>query len=181
MSQEGCQTSAEHRAASPKRLACAVVTVSDTRGEAEDKSGKFIRDALTAGNHDVVFYRIVRDEPAAIQNALTDAKLAGARAVLLNGGTGIAPRDQTPEALEALYEKKLDGFGEIFRVLSFQEIGPAGMLSRASAGVYQGMIIFSMPGSTNAVRLAMEKLVIPEIGHVVYELSKPGAASSTAR
>lgn len=166
-------SSAQHRAAAPRLVRCAVLTVSDTRGEAEDKSGRHIRDVLAAAGHEVVLYKIVKDEPEQIQAALREVAAGkSAQAVLINGGTGIAPRDRTPEAVEAMFEKKLDGFGEIFRVLSYEEIGPAAMLSRAAAGTYSGMVVFAMPGSTAAVRLAMEKLILPEIGHLIYEMGK---------
>jgi molybdenum cofactor biosynthesis protein B len=165
--------SGEHRAAGPASVRCAVITISDTRGEAEDKSGRHIRDSLAGAGHEVAFYRIVKDEPEQIRAAIEAALAAdGVRAILLNGGTGIGSRDLTHETISAMLEKRLDGFGEIFRVLSYQEVGAAAMLSRAVAGVYKGAIVFSMPGSTNAVRLAMEKLILPELGHVLRELNR---------
>ncbi len=114
----------------------------------------------------------MKDEPAAIRAALDEAAAAGADAVVVNGGTGIAARDRTYEAVAAILEKRLDGFGELFRMLSFEEIGAAAMLSRAVAGVWGGRAVFSVPGSEAAVRLAWEKLIGPEIGHVVRELRK---------
>jgi len=149
-----------------------VVTASDTRTEAEDGSGAFLRAAAAAAGHAIAGYRIVKDEPAAIRAALDEAAAAGADAVLVNGGTGIAARDRTYEAVAALLEKRIDGFGELFRMLSFEEIGAAAMLSRAVAGVWGGRAVFSVPGSEAAVRLAWEKLIGPEIGHVVRELRK---------
>jgi molybdenum cofactor biosynthesis protein B len=120
----------------------------------------------------VAFYRVVRDEPEAIRAALRDAAAAGAEALLVNGGTGIAARDRTYEAVTGLLEKRLDGFGELFRMLSFAEIGSAAMLSRAVAGTWQGRALFSVPGSLPAVRLAWERLIGPEVGHVLRELRK---------
>jgi molybdenum cofactor biosynthesis protein B len=117
-------------------------------------------------------YRLVRDEPDEVRAALAAAADAGAEAVVVNGGTGISGRDRTYEAVAGLLEKRLDGFGEIFRWLSFQEIGSAAMLSRAVAGTWRGRVVFSVPGSTAAVRLAWEQLIAPELGHVVFELGK---------
>lgn len=117
-------------------------------------------------------YRLVRDEPDEVRAALAAAADAGAEAVVVNGGTGIPGRDRTYEAVAGLLEKRLDGFGEIFRWLSFQEIGSAAMLSRAVAGTWRGRVVFSVPGSTAAVRLAWERLIAPELGHVVFELGK---------
>jgi molybdenum cofactor biosynthesis protein B len=166
-------SSAEHRASSPKSICCAVLTISDTRTEDTDKSGQFILDSLKSAGHEVRGYRIVKDDPDQILDFIDETANSGTiQAVLINGGTGISKRDNTFEALDSLFEKKLEGFGELFRMLSYEEIGAAAMLSRASAGTYRGMIVFSMPGSTAAVRLAMEKLILPEIGHVVRELSR---------
>jgi len=162
----------EHRRAGPPSVAVAVVTASDSRGEAEDTSGAYLREQAAAAGHPVVFYRVVKDEPEAIRVALADAQAAGARALLVNGGTGIAARDRTYEAVTGLLEKRLDGFGELFRMLSFDEVGSAAMMSRAVAGVWRGCALFSMPGSTAAVRLAWEKLIAPELSHLVRELDK---------
>jgi len=166
----------QHRAEAPKAVRVFVVTASDTRTEAEDQSGAFLRAAAAGAGHQVVGYRLVRDEPDEIRSALAEAAAAGAEAVLVNGGTGIAGRDRTYEAVSALLEKRIDGFGELFRMLSFQEIGSAAMLSRAVAGAWQGRAVFSMPGSLPAVRLAWERLVGPELGHVLRELRKDAAA-----
>jgi molybdenum cofactor biosynthesis protein B len=162
----------EHRHEAPRSIRIFVVTASDTRGEAEDRSGAFLRAAAEAAGHAVAGYRIVPDEPAALRAALGEAARAGADAVVVNGGTGVAARDRTYEAVAGLLEKRLDGFGELFRMLSFAEIGSAAMLSRAVAGVWDGRVVFSVPGSTAAVRLAWEKLIAPEVGHVVRELRK---------
>ena len=164
----------EHRKEAPRSVRLAVVTASDTRGEAEDESGRHLREQAAAGGHQVVFYRVVKDDPAAIRAALADAATAGAEAILVNGGTGIAGRDRTYEAVAGLLETRLDGFGELFRMLSFAEIGSAAMLSRAVAGTIGGRAVFSMPGSRAAVGLAWERLIGPELGHVLRELRKDG-------
>ncbi len=156
----------EHRRQVPASVPCAVVTVSDTRNESTDRSGAFIRRALLKAGHPVVDHRIITDDPPRIVSHLRAlAAAARARVVLLSGGTGIAARDSTYEAVSGLLEKRLDGFGEIFRSLSYRQIGSAAMLSRAVAGIYRGMVIFSIPGSEDAVRLAMTRLILPELGH----------------
>jgi molybdenum cofactor biosynthesis protein B len=155
-----------HRKKDAARVDCAVVTVSDTRTEADDASGRRIRELLLEHGHGVGFYRIVKDEPALVAGLFGDLP-AGVRAVVFNGGTGLARRDTTYEALSALIEKEITGFGELFRMLSYAEIGAAAMLSRATAGVVGARVVFSLPGSTAAVELAMTKLVLPTLGHVV--------------
>jgi molybdenum cofactor biosynthesis protein B len=165
-------THEEHRHEAPRSLSVFVVTASDTRGEKEDESGAFLRDAATRAGHAIAGYRIVKDEPAEIRAALEEAARSGADAVVVNGGTGIAARDRTYEAVAGILEKRLDGFGELFRMLSYAEIGSAAMLSRAVAGVWKGRAVFSIPGSRAAVRLAWEKLIGPEVGHVVREIRK---------
>ncbi|ACL64735.1 molybdopterin binding domain protein [Anaeromyxobacter dehalogenans 2CP-1] len=127
---------------------------------------------MFAAGHDVAGSRIVKDDPVQLRAALDEAAAAGAEAIVVNGGTGIAGRDRTYEAVAGVLEKRLDGFGELFRMLSFQEIGSAAMLSRAVAGTWGGRVIFSVPGSRAAVRLAWEKLIGPELGHVIRELRK---------
>lgn len=169
----GSASTEEHRAQSPRRVRCAVITMSDTRTEETDKSGRIIMDMLAAAGHETALYRVVKDSPPEILAVLAEAaRTEGVRAILMNGGTGIASRDNTYETVMGLLEKRMDGFGEIFRVLSFEEIGPAAMLSRAVAGTWRGMVVFSMPGSANAVTLAMSRLIAPELGHVVHELNK---------
>jgi molybdenum cofactor biosynthesis protein B len=153
-------------------VAAYVVTCSDTRTVAEDETGRLILQALTQAGHEGAGHQVVRDEPSAIRQALADAERAGARAVVFNGGTGISSRDQTLETLRPLFEKELPGFGELFRALSYAEIGSPAMLSRAAAGICRGMVVFSLPGSPNAVRLAMDRLILPELGHLVRELTK---------
>jgi molybdopterin adenylyltransferase len=162
----------EHKKEAPPQVRVFVVTASDTRGEAEDTSGAFLRTAAAAAGHAVVGYRIVKDDPAQIRAALEAAIEADAEAIVVNGGTGIAARDRTYEAVAGIIEKRLDGFGELFRSLSYAEIGSAAMLSRAVAGTFGGRVIFSVPGSSAAVRLAWEKLIAPEVGHVLRELRK---------
>lgn len=168
----------DHRREAPASLRVFVVTASDTRSEVDDASGAFLRAALTAAGHALAGYRIVRDEPGEIRAALDEAARGGADAIVVNGGTGIAARDRTYEAVAGILEKRIDGFGELFRMLSFQEIGSAAMLSRAVAGVWDGRAVFSVPGSEAAVRLAWEKLLAPELGHVVRELRKDRGRAS---
>ncbi|MBD2250293.1 MogA/MoaB family molybdenum cofactor biosynthesis protein [Nostoc parmelioides] len=152
---------------------CAVVTVSDTRTPETDKSGLLIQQLLIDANYTVEAYAIIPDEPAQIQAKLALLSLnSNLDTVIFNGGTGIAPRDTTYDAIEKLLEKTLPGFGEIFRYLSYQEIGSRAIASRAVAGVYQNQLIFSLPGSSNAVRLGMEKLILPELTHLVSQIRK---------
>lgn len=171
---------ADHKTQSQDRLVpTAVITCSDTRTEATDVSGELIRRLLAAAGHPIVFYTISRDDPAQIRALLT--QLAGRddlRAIILNGGTGVAPRDNTFDAVSALLSKTLPGFGEIFRMLSYQTIGSGAMLSRATAGLIvppppaPPKIVFSIPGSPNAVELAMTKLIIPELSHLAWESTR---------
>jgi len=170
-----------HRAATlstPVRFV--VLTVSDTRTEETDTSGAKARELMEAAGHARTSYRIVKDEPAQIRalvfSWLDDSSID---VILLNGGTGIAPRDTTFEAVRALFEKEIEGFGELFRMLSYAEIGSAAMLSRATAGIAKGKLVVSMPGSTAAVELAMTKLVIPELGHVLHLLGREGGSSGS--
>ena len=154
-------------------VSCAVITVSDTRSPETDKSGRRIEQLLVAARHTVGFYAIVKDEPEQIRSHITSfSQRADLDVAIFNGGTGIAPRDTTYDAIASLLEKSLPGFGELFRYLSYQEIGSRAMASRAIAGVYQGKLVFSLPGSTNAVQLAMEKLILPELTHLVKQLQK---------
>ena len=157
---------------SPKiTVTCAVVTVSDTRTLETDKSGQLIQQLLFGANHAVGAYTIIKDEPTQIQEQIENlAKSSNLDAVIFNGGTGIAPRDTTYDAIEKLLEKTLPGFGELFRFLIYQEIGSRAIASRAVAGVYQNKLIFSLPGSSNAVRLGMEKLILPELAHLVSQM-----------
>ena len=162
-----------HRADAPDSVRCAVLTVSDTRTPESDTSGALIRETLSFSGHRVVDYRIVPDEPEQIREVISEwVERDDVQAVLSNGGTGIASRDTTYDAISSMLEKRIDGFGELFRMLSWQEIAAAAMLSRAVAGVTGGTLIVAMPGSTNAVRLALTKLIVPELGHLVYEIAK---------
>src|SRR5689334_2776213 len=159
---------AHHRANVVRRVSCAIVTVSDTRTSSDDRSGAAIRRTLEAAGHTVVASTIVADDAEAIRSAVLAAARAGdARAVIVTGGTGIAPRDVTIESLASEWAKELPGFGEIFRALSFAEIGPAAFLSRATAGVIAGAFVALLPGSPAACVLALERLIVPELGHVV--------------
>ncbi|HTN52831.1 MAG TPA: molybdenum cofactor biosynthesis protein B [Anaeromyxobacter sp.] len=166
----------EHRKQAPRSARVFVITASDSRGEAEDTSGAFLKRAAAEAGHALAGYRVVKDEPDQIRAALEEAARSGADAVLLSGGTGIAGRDRTYEAVTGVLEKRIDGFGELFRMLSFSEIGSAAMMSRAVAGVWRGRAVFSMPGSEAAVRLAWTKLIAPELGHVLRELRKDAPA-----
>lgn len=164
----GSHSAKGHHAADARAVSCAIVTVSDTRTPETDTSGREIRSRLEAAGHRVDDYRIVPDEPALVGALLREHAAAGRiDAVLLSGGTGIAVRDTTYEAVSALLTKRIDGFGELFRLLSFEEIGAAAMISRAVAGLAGTMAVFSMPGSTAACRLAMERLIVPQLPHVV--------------
>ena len=163
----------EHRERAPGMAGIAIVTVSDTRTRETDQSGAFIRACCEAAGHRITDYRILPDEPERISALLGD--LIGRKdtdAVILSGGTGISGRDRTYEAICSVIERRLDGFGELFRMLSFQQIGPAAMLSRAVGGVAGGRVVFSLPGSESAVRLAMEQLILPELGHILGELGR---------
>ena len=157
-----------HRSGDARSIRCAIVTVSDTRTPENDSSGREIRSHLEAAGHAVVSAKIVGDEPALVRREIEEHAAGGdVDVVILSGGTGIAARDTTFEAVTQLLTKTIDGFGELFRVLSYEEIGAAAMLSRAVAGLCGTMAVFSVPGSTGACRLAMEKLVVPELAHVV--------------
>lgn len=150
---------------------CAIVTVSDTRTPETDRSGQLIRQLLETAGHAIEFYRILPDEPDQIRDLLqTLSSQFDLDVILLNGGTGIAPRDTTYDAIEPLLEKVLPGFGELFRALSFEEIGSRAIASRAIAGVLAGKVLFSIPGSSNAVKLAMERLILPELVHLVGQV-----------
>lgn len=164
----------EHRSEAPSSVRCMIVTVSDTRTEETDKSGQLMRQLLEEAGYSIVAYRIVMDEYEQIRELVRDAadnELI--EAVLLNGGTGIAMRDTTYEAVRDSLDKEMPGFGEIFRYVSYAEdIGPAAILSRAVAGVRGHTAVFSMPGSSGAVRLAMTKIIVPELRHVMREIYK---------
>jgi molybdenum cofactor biosynthesis protein B len=152
---------------------CFVLTVSDTRTLDTETSGRTIAELLTGAGHTVADRKVVKDNPEDVYEAVTKAIInARVRAVITTGGTGLARRDSTFEALTSHFDKRIDGFGELFRMLSYQEIGAAAMLSRATAGIIRGAVVFMLPGSEAAVRLATTKLIIPELGHIVRELTK---------
>ncbi len=162
-----------HHSQDPQRVSCAVVTVSDTRTLQTDRGGELIVRLLEENRHQVARRILVRDEPDEIRPVVTDYQRDDTiQAILLTGGTGIAPRDQTCETLGEMFTKPLPGYGELFRWLSYEEIGPAAMLSRATGGVIDGTVVLTMPGSPNAVRLAMERLIVPQLGHLVREATK---------
>ena len=168
-------SSEEHRRQAEEEkgsIAFSVVTVSDTRTPETDRSGQAIRQMAEAGGHRVIATRIVRDEPEEVAEALEEFSAGGAQVIIFNGGTGVSKRDRTYDVLSRSLEKELPGFGEIFRMLSYTEVGAAAMLSRATAGTYRGCVVISVPGSTNAVRLAMEKLILPEIQHLAWEITR---------
>ena len=167
----GVDSVTAHRETSPTSVRCFVLTISDTRTEADDTSGAAIVEALTAAGHVVTGRKILRDDPGPVAEAIRRATVS-ADAVITTGGTGITARDSTYEAIAAVLDKHLDGFGELFRMLSYAEIGAAAMLSRACAGTIRKTAVFSLPGSEKGVRLAMSKLVIPELGHIVRELRR---------
>ena len=149
----------------------ALVTVSDTRTPETDVNRQFIERRMTELGHQVAAYRLIKDEPDQVAAVLEElAALPDVRLILFNGGTGISPRDTTYDVISRMLEKTLPGFGELFRMLSYQEVGAAAMLSRATAGVFQKTLVFSMPGSPNAVQVALEKLILPEINHLAWEV-----------
>ena len=163
----------KHRESAPERVRVAVLTISDTRTPQTDTGGDTIEELMRGAGHEIVERSIVRDEAPGIRTKLVDLLArSDVDAVVTTGGTGISARDTTYEVVDRMLEKKLDGFGEIFRVLSYEEIGAAAMLSRALAGAVGPKFIACLPGSRNAVRLAVEKLLVPEISHVVFELRK---------
>ncbi len=175
-----CSTQEHRDKAAGRRAVCAVLTISDTRTRETDKGGKLICDQLAAAGHTIGAYEIVKDEPAPIEAQLRAWLSAGSStshshpfdAICTTGGTGIASRDTTIEVVERLLTKKLDGFGELFRMLSYEEVGAAAMLSRAIGGLSGETLLFAMPGSTNAVNLAMSKLIVPELPHLIWERSR---------
>ena len=167
------QTVDEHRDSSPQHLCCAVVTVSDTRTLETDRGGALLLDLLSAAGHEVADRVLVADEPDQIRSLLEQYQGRDELdAILITGGTGIGRRDQTCETVSALLTKPLPGYGELFRMLSYAEIGPAAMLSRAVGGLLDRKLVLTMPGSPAAVQLAMEKLILPELPHLVHEARK---------
>jgi molybdopterin adenylyltransferase len=160
---------AHHHRHDKQSLRVGIITLSDTRTAATDESGKLIRELVEHAGHRVVHYEIAPDAPELIERAIAGS-LEGVDALIMNGGTGIAPRDSTIEVTRRMLDKELDGFGELFRMLSYNEIGPAAFLSRALAGVIRGKIVVALPGSPAACRLGLEKLLLPELGHMAHLL-----------
>jgi molybdenum cofactor biosynthesis protein B len=173
MTLDRAATPREHKATAPTSVACYVLTVSDSKTPETDTSGALIRELLSSAGHRVTGSAIVRDEPLEVARlvraACADPQV---QAVILTGGTGVTSRDSTFEAVEALLDKRLPGFGELFRMLSFAEVGAAAMLSRAQMGIHARRVVVSLPGSPNACRLALERLIIPELGHLLREVSR---------
>jgi molybdenum cofactor biosynthesis protein B len=162
-----------HKAAAPAHLRVFVLTVSDTRTDDNDSSGAAIIELLTTAGHYVAGKAIEKDDPARVAELVRQqAAIADVDAIITTGGTGLTSRDSTYEAIDALLTKRLPGFGELFRMLSYQDIGSAAMMSRACAGTIGRVVIISLPGSEKAVRLAMHKLVVPELGHLVQQATK---------
>jgi molybdopterin adenylyltransferase len=163
----------EHKARAPQSVRCFVVTISDTRTEETDTGGRAIMQLLQAAGHTIAGRTIVRDDPESMRSII-ERQLANpdVQVIITTGGTGITSRDSTFEAVSGLLQKKLEGFGELFRMLSYEQIGSAAMMSRAIAGLVAGRIVVSLPGSEAAVRLAMEKLLIPELGHLVEQAGR---------
>jgi molybdenum cofactor biosynthesis protein B len=163
----------QHREAAPESVRVAVLTISDTRTPETDTGGDVVEETMRGAGHEVVAREIVRDEATSIRTTLVDLLARpDVDAVVTTGGTGISARDTTYEVVERMVEKRLDGFGELFRMLSYEEIGAAAILSRALAGAVGTKLVASLPGSRNAVRLGMEKLLVPEVAHIVFELRK---------
>ena len=153
-------------------VAIALVTVSDSRTPDDDDNGAWLTSRIEEGGHRVCDYRVLPDEPDQIVAALEECAASEAQIVLFNGGTGISKRDSTYDAISSRLEKTLTGFGELFRMLSYDQVGAAAMFSRATAGVYAGAVIISTPGSPAAVQLAWEKLIEPELAHLAWEIAR---------
>lgn len=164
----------QHRAAAHEKgpIQVGLCTVSDTRTPDTDVNGAYLRERISAAGHTVLDSRIVPDEPEAVVAVLDAFVAAGAQVILFNGGTGLSRRDRTYDALASRLEKTLPGFGELFRMLSWEQVGAAAMLSRAVAGLYRGTVVISTPGSPKAVSLAWEKLIAPELAHLVWEAAR---------
>jgi len=163
----------EHRKASPESVSCAVITISDSRTEADDESGKLYRELLTQNGHKVLAYALLKNDATVIRQKILDLlKMDSLQVIITSGGTGLSHRDVTVETVTPLLEKKLEGFGELFRSLSYQEIGTSAILSRSVAGASGGRVILCLPGSLGATRLALEKIILPEIGHMVREATR---------
>ena len=163
----------EHKQKAPRSVSCAVLTISDSRTELDDESGKLIRQKLSQNGHRVMFYAILKNEADSIKKKIYELlKQQELQVIITSGGTGVSHRDITVETIAPILEKKLDGFGQLFRFLSYQEIGTAAIMSRAFAGVAQRKVILCLPGSPGAANLAMDKIILPEIGHMVREATR---------
>ncbi len=163
----------EHKEKSPKSVNCAIITISDTRTEQDDESGRIIRQKLGENGHRVISYCILKDEASPIERKIRELlREEELQVIITNGGTGVSRRDITVETVLSLLEKKLDGFGELFRSLTYQEIGTGSIMSRAIAGVARGKVIICLPGSPEAINLAMERIILPEVGHLVREATR---------
>jgi len=163
----------EHKQKAPRSVSCAVLTISDSRTELDDESGKLIRQKLSQSGHRVMFYSILKNEADSIKKKIHELlKQQELQVIITSGGTGVSHRDITVETIAPILEKKLDGFGQLFRFLSYQEIGTAAIMSRAFAGVAQRKVILCLPGSPGAANLAMDKIILPEIGHMVREATR---------
>jgi molybdenum cofactor biosynthesis protein B len=156
-------------------VGCAVITVSDTRDQSRDQSGQLVQELLRARGHQIVHYAVIRGAPLQIKGELAiQVQRPACQVILLTGGTGLAPRNQTYDTVVPLLEKRFEAFGELYHFLAYQEIGSGAMLLRAAAGTYRGRVLFCLPGSPPAVRLAMEKLIVPELGNMVGQLHRYG-------
>jgi molybdenum cofactor biosynthesis protein B len=163
----------EHKEKSPRSVTCAVLTTSDSRTEQDDESGKLLKEMLNQNGHRVLFYAVLKNDADSIKRKIEELlKSADLQVIITSGGTGISHRDVTIETILPRLEKKLDGFGELFRFLTYQEIGTGSMMSRAMAGVAKGKVIICLPGSLGAVTLALDKIILPEIGHMVREATR---------
>lgn len=163
----------DHKEKSPQSVTCAVLTISDSRTEETDESGRLLRQRLESGGHRVLFYKLLKNDADAIKKQVEDLlQQANLQVIITSGGTGASHRDVTVETLSPLLDKKLDGFGELFRFLTYQDIGTTSVMSRAMAGVANGKIVINLPGSLGAVTLAIEKIILPEIGHMVREATR---------
>ncbi len=163
----------EHKKKAPQRVSCAVLTISDSRTEQDDESGKLIKQRLSDHGHRVISYAILKNEADSIKKKIDELlRQEGLEVIITSGGTGVSHRDITVETVSPILEKKLDGFGELFRFLSYQEISTTSIMSRAIAGVTGGKIILCLPGSPEAAKLAMDKVILPEIGHLVREATR---------
>lgn len=163
----------EHKEKAPRSVSCAVLTISDSRREEDDESGKLIRERLSQDGHRVVAYAILKNEAESIKKKIGELlQQGGLQVIITSGGTGVSHRDITVETISPILEKKLDGFGELFRSLSYHEIGTGSIMSRAVAGVAGGKVIICLPGSLAAVTLALDKIILPEMGHMVREASR---------